>query len=89
MERWGGPLISTSANREGEAASLTADEVRAAFSGGRGGDEIMIIDGGRSSSSVPSTLIDCMGELPILLRRGAIAAEVLRAAIPELIDNGR
>lgn len=88
MARWGGPLISTSANRGGELSSLTAEEVRAAFASVLGGDQILIVDGGPSPSSVPSTLIDCTGGVPLLLRRGAIPVEVLRTALPELHEDG-
>jgi L-threonylcarbamoyladenylate synthase len=89
MASWGGPLISTSANRGGEPAALTADEVRKALGDAGGGDGVIIIDGGRAASSAPSTLVDCTGDRPKLLRRGAIPLDALRAALPELLDDGR
>jgi len=88
MARWKRPLVSTSANQSGSKAALTSDEVRTLVGGHRGGEGVWIVDGGPASSSLPSTLIDCTGERPRLLREGAIPAEVLRAALPELWDDG-
>lgn len=55
-----GPLASTSANRHGEPPSTTADEVRAVF-------DVLVVDGGVCNGA-PSTVIDCTGPEPRVLR---------------------
>jgi len=69
----GTPIVGTSANISGHPSPLTADEVRAQF-----GDEIdLIIDGGRCPGGKESTVVDVTGEVPVLLREGAIARKEL------------
>jgi len=69
----GAPIVGTSANISGHPSPLTADEVRAQF-----GDEIdLIIDGGRCPGGKESTVVDVTGEVPVLLREGAIARKEL------------
>ncbi|RCV87147.1 L-threonylcarbamoyladenylate synthase [Billgrantia montanilacus] len=53
-EAFGGPLVSTSANRAGEPSALSADEVREAF-----GDELdAIVEGELGGLDRPSTIRD-------------------------------
>ena len=70
-----GPLATTSANLHGDATPPTADEVRALF-----GDAVaVVIDGGRCEGE-PSTVVDCTGSGPTLIREGTVPwAEVLGA----------
>jgi tRNA threonylcarbamoyl adenosine modification protein (Sua5/YciO/YrdC/YwlC family) len=71
-----GPLATTSANRHGQPTAETAEDVAAAF-----GEEVpVVLDGGPCRGS-PSTVVDCTGIEPRLLREGRIPwAEVLAAA---------
>ena len=71
-----GPLATTSANRHGQPTLTTAADVAETF-----GDAVaMVIDGGTCAGS-PSTVVDCTGLEPKLLREGRIAwADVLAAA---------
>ena len=71
----GGPLATTSANLHGEPTSETAEEVVAVF-----GDAVpVVLDGGRRSGR-PSTVVDCTGVEPRLLREGRVPwAEVVGA----------
>ena len=71
-----GPLATTCANRHGAAPLETADAVRAEF-----GDEVaVVLDGGRCAGA-PSTVVDCTGAEPRLLREGRVPwAEVEAAA---------
>jgi len=63
-----GPLATTSANLHGEATPPTAGEVSALF-----GDAIaVVVDGGRCEGS-PSTVVDCTGSRPALIREGTVA----------------
>ncbi len=70
----GVPVVGTSANLSGSPSSVTADEVRYQF-----GDRIgLIIDGGRCLGGKESTVVDVTGEVPRVLREGAISREELR-----------
>lgn len=62
-----GPLATTSANLHGAPTSETADEVAAVF----GAAVPIVIDGGRASGP-PSTVVDCTGLEPRLLREGRV-----------------
>jgi tRNA threonylcarbamoyl adenosine modification protein (Sua5/YciO/YrdC/YwlC family) len=62
-----GPLATTSANLHGEPTATTAEGVAAVF----GPAVPVIIDGGTCAGS-PSTVLDCTGEQPKLLREGRI-----------------
>ena len=70
----GGVLAVTSANRHGEPAATSAEEVRAAF-----GDALVILDGGPRNSTAPSTVVDLLGARPKVLRAGPISAADLGA----------
>jgi L-threonylcarbamoyladenylate synthase len=64
----GMPLVGTSANRSGQNSPITAGEVKTQL-----GDKIdLIIDGGTSSLSIESTIVDVTFEPPRILREGAI-----------------
>ena len=69
----GSPIVGTSANVSGRPSSLTADEVYSQF-----GDEIdLVIDGGRCFGGKESTIVDVTGEVPRVLREGAISRQEL------------
>jgi L-threonylcarbamoyladenylate synthase len=69
-----GPLPVTSANLSGQPDAQDADGVMAQL-----GDRVdLILDGGPARGGVPSTVVDCSGELPRVLRAGAI--EIARVA---------
>ncbi len=72
-----GPLATTSANRHGEPPLTTAGDVAAAF----GKAVPLVLDGGVCSGK-PSTVVDCTGREPKLLREGAIPwEEILRESL--------
>jgi len=65
----GMPIVGTSANLSGKPSALTADEVHSQF-----GDKIdFVIDGGRCPGGRESTIVDVTGEMPVVLREGAIS----------------
>jgi len=65
----GMPIVGTSANLSGKPSALTADEVHSQF-----GDKIdLVIDGGRCPGGRESTIVDVTGEMPVVLREGAIS----------------
>lgn len=71
-----GPLATTSANLHGQPTPATADEVSALF-----GDAVaVVVDGGRCEGA-PSTVVDCTGVRPTLVREGTVAwSDVLGVA---------
>jgi L-threonylcarbamoyladenylate synthase len=76
----GVPIVGTSANLSGHPSALTAEEVRAQI-----GDRVdMIIDGGRCSGGIESTIVDLSGETPLILRKGAIPLEEIEQVCPNL-----
>jgi len=63
------PIVSTSANRSGQPDATTADELISTF----GTDLDLIIDGGRTPSKAPSTVVDLTKNPPRILREGIIS----------------
>jgi L-threonylcarbamoyladenylate synthase len=76
-----GPLGVSSANRTGEPAPVTAEEARDQL----GYPVAVYLDGGPSGDPVPSTIVDVTGELPRVLRLGAVSLDELREVVPELV----
>jgi L-threonylcarbamoyladenylate synthase len=70
-----GPLGVTSANLSGEANTCTAREVLAQLDG----RFHLLIDGGETPGGVPSTVVDCSGPKPNVLREGPITADQIQA----------
>lgn len=65
------PLAAPSANRSGHVSPTTAAHVAADLKGRID----MILDAGPSNVGIESTVIDCTGEEPIILRPGGISSE--------------
>lgn len=68
----GGVLAVTSANRSGEPAATTAEEVAAIF-----GPELLVLDGGPRRALAASTVVDLTHDPPRILRQGPLSAEAL------------
>lgn len=77
IRRAGGVLAVTSANLSGASSPVTAQQVKDQL----GGRISLIVDGGPCQEGIPSTILDCSVSPPLLLRRGAISEEDLRAAV--------
>lgn len=77
----GGAVVAPSANRFGRLSPTTADHVLAEF--GDRGTVAAVVDGGPCEVGVESTIIDCSGERPTILRPGMIGIEQLRAVLGE------
>ena len=71
----GGPITGTSANKHGGPEPLSAEDVHQQL-GNRVG---LILDGGPSPRSLPSTIVDVTSVPARLLRLGAISLDELRA----------
>jgi L-threonylcarbamoyladenylate synthase len=72
----GAGIAAPSANRFGQVSPTTADAVQEEL-GNYLSVTDLVLDGGQSSVGVESTIIDCTGELPRILRPGAIIIEVI------------
>ncbi len=77
LTAFGGPIIGTSANRAGGPDPADAKTVQKAI----GGQIDLILDGGRVSLGVPSTVLDCTGSPARILREGAIPRQKLEERI--------
>jgi L-threonylcarbamoyladenylate synthase len=74
--RMTGPLAVTSANLSGQDNANTAQEALAQLK-----DRVhLILDGGRTPGGVPSTVVDCTTPELVILRKGPITLDELRAA---------
>ena len=80
-EGLGTPIVGTSANLSGKPSALTADEVYSQL-----GDKIdLVIDGGRCPGGRESTVVDVTGEVPVVLREGAISREELERVCGNIV----
>jgi tRNA threonylcarbamoyl adenosine modification protein (Sua5/YciO/YrdC/YwlC family) len=77
-----GPLAVSSANRSGRPAATTAQEAAAQL----GEHAAVVLDGGPRAGSAASTIVDCTGPVPRVLRVGAVSVERLREVSPETVD---
>lgn len=77
-----GPLAVSSANRTGHPAAATAAEAYEQL-----GDavEVYLEDGTRSADAGASTIVDTTGDMPVVVREGAISFEELRAVVPGVV----
>ena len=81
------PITSTSANLPGQPPAVTAGEIVRAWGSEVGRGNIHLLDGGRLAPSEASTVVDCTGRVPRVIRPGAISAAVLREACPDLVGD--
>lgn len=72
-----GPMAVTSANISGQPSPSTAQEVYEQLNG----RIPLILDGGRTPGGVASTLVDCTGSEPIILREGPVSLNDLLALL--------
>jgi L-threonylcarbamoyladenylate synthase len=74
IAKCGGAVAATSANLSGQPDALDAEEADE-YLGSRVG---VVVDGGRVKGGVPSTVVDCSGDGPVVLRVGAIPPELIK-----------
>lgn len=87
LRAYGQPITSTSANRPGVPPAMTAAEIAEQWSDAIGRRILRVLDGGRLTDSPPSTVVDCTGRRPRVIRPGAIPAAILRESVPDLIGD--
>lgn len=78
IARMGQPLTSTSANRPGGPPAPGAERLVELFPNAVADGTLLVLDGGVLGNVPPSTLVDCTGPLPRLVREGAIPRSELR-----------
>jgi len=83
----GDPITSTSANRPGVPPATAADQIVAQWNDVIARGTLRVLDGGRLKESMPSTVVDCTGRLPRVIRPGAIPASTLRESVPGLVGD--
>lgn len=81
----GNALTSTSANLPGVPPAQTAAEIVDQWPDAIARGTLRVLDGGRLTPSHPSTVVDCTGRHPRIIRPGAISAATLRESVPSLI----
>ena len=79
-KEFGRPFTATSANRSGEKPECNARTILEQLGEGRNKIDLFI-DAGELPECQPSTVVDCSGKEPIILREGAIPASDIWNAI--------
>jgi L-threonylcarbamoyladenylate synthase len=79
LRAFGGGVAAPSANRFGRVSPTTAADVRADL----GDDVDLVLDGGACRVGVESTIVDCTGPRPAILREGGVA----RRRVEELLGT--
>lgn len=80
LEGLGGLIAAPSANVSGKLSCTTAQDVFLSFD-----QKIPVLDGGPSYCGLESTIVDCSGEIPVILRWGGVSIESLMKVCPEII----
>lgn len=75
-----GPMAVSSANRTGQPPAATATDAKEQL-----GYAVQVyLEAGPSPDTKPSTIVDCTGETPRVLRAGALSLERLREVNPDV-----
>ena len=72
-----GPMAVTSANISGQDSPQTAGDVFRQLNG----RIPLILDGGGTPGGVPSTVVNCLGTEPIILREGPITTKEIQSVL--------
>ena len=84
---YGDAITSTSANQPGEPPATEAAQIVAHWAGMVASGQLRVLDAGTLPPSAPSTVVDCTGRYPRVIRPGAVSAAALREAAPELLGD--
>jgi L-threonylcarbamoyladenylate synthase len=83
----GDAITSTSANRPGVPPAVSAAEILSQWGDAVARGPLRVLDGGTLTPSKPSTVLDCTGRRPRVIRPGEISAATLRRSVPQLIGD--
>jgi tRNA threonylcarbamoyl adenosine modification protein (Sua5/YciO/YrdC/YwlC family) len=75
-----GPMAVSSANRTGHPPATDVEQAREQLTT----DVAVYLDGGPCAAPVPSTIVDVTGEVPRVLRLGAVDLDQLREVVGEV-----
>ena len=78
------PLTSTSANRPGQPPAPGVGRLIEFFQAAVDAGELLVLDGGVLGNVPPSTVVDCTGPVPKIIRTGAVPIAELRRAVGSL-----
>ena len=87
VQAYGAPITSTSANRPGVPPATNAAQILEQWGDEVARGKLHVLDGGQLVSSDPSTVVDCTGTRPRIIRPGAIAVAALRERVPDIIGD--
>jgi L-threonylcarbamoyladenylate synthase len=87
LQAYGDPITSTSANLPRHPPAMSAGEIVQQWQPAITRGDIRVLDGGRLAESPPSTVVDCTGARPRVIRPGAIPSAVLRESVPNLVGE--
>jgi len=72
--RSAGPMAVSSANISGKDSPESAQEVMSQLNG----RIHLVLDGGNTPGGIPSTVVDCTGNEPVILREGPVTLEEIQ-----------
>jgi L-threonylcarbamoyladenylate synthase len=87
LHAYGDPITSTSANRPRVPPATSPGEIEQQWSDELRRGVMRLLGGGRLLPSAPSTVVDCTGARPRVIRPGAISSATLRESVPDLIGD--
>ena len=88
IKRAGVGVAAPSANRFGAISPTTALAVQEEIGSYLDSERDVILDGGASDVGVESTIIECLGKAPKILRPGAITKEMIEEVTGLTVDEG-
>lgn len=84
---YGDAITSTSANQPGQPPAADAAQIVEHWASAVASGALRVLDAGTLAPSAPSTVVDCTGRVPRVIRPGAISAAALREAAPNLVGD--
>jgi L-threonylcarbamoyladenylate synthase len=89
LHEFNGGIAAPSANRFGAISPTTAQAVKDEIGQYLNPEQDLILDGGPSLVGVESTIIECLEDLPRILRPGAITAEMIEETTGLNIEHSK
>ena len=87
VQAYGEPITSTSANRPGVPPATNSQEIVDQWTEEIHRGNLRVLDGGQLIESAPSTVVDCTGRRPRVIRPGALSSEELKMSVPDLVGD--
>lgn len=87
LDEVGVPVTSTSANPPGGRPALSGREAWEAARALGADERLWVVDGGELPPAPASTIVDCTGREPVVLRAGALDASGVREICPPAADD--